>query len=117
MMTSFPCACTCFQALSRRGASSLHGSHHEAQKFKTTGLPLKLESESTLFLPGGRSIASEKFGAGWPTRGSDPEFGAGVSNWVKSRASNPIFNRLTTQNIRILRLSLFLRTDPCTGAF
>src|SRR5216684_3032339 len=97
MMTSFPCACTC-----------LHGSHHEAQKFKTTGLPLKLESESTLFPPGGRSIASEKFGAGWPTRGSDPEFGAGVSNWVKSRASNPIFNRLTTQNMRILRRHLFL---------
>src|SRR5258708_5807342 len=115
--TSFPCACTCFQELSRSGASSLHGSHHEAQKFKTTGLPLKFESESALFLALGRSIASEKFGAAWPTRGSDPECGAGVNNCVKISASNPTFTRLTTQNMSILRLRLFLRTSPCTGAF
>src|SRR6266567_6673371 len=108
--TSFPCACICFQVLSRSGASSLHGSHHEAQKFKTTGLPLKFESASALFLELGRSIASEKFGAAWPTSGSDSDFGAGVRNWVKSSTSNPTFNRLTTQNMRILRLRLFFRT-------
>src|SRR5260221_6610903 len=110
--TSFPCACICFQVLSRSGISSLHGAHHEAQKFKTTGLPLKFESESVLFPVKGRSIASEKSGAGWPTRGSDTACGAGVSNWVKSSASNPTFTKLTTQNMRILRLRLFLDIDP-----
>src|SRR6266852_8876053 len=100
-MISFPCACNRFQVLCRSGNSSLHGSHHEAQKFKTTGLFLKSESESSLFPVGGRSIASEKFGAAWPTRGSDPECGAGVSNCVKSSASNPTFKRLTTQIMRI----------------
>src|SRR5260370_35672563 len=97
--TSFPCACICFQELSRSGASSLHGSHHEAQKFKTTGLPLKFERESALFPAAGRSIASKKFGAGWPTRVSDAAFGAGVSNCVKTSASNATFNRLTTQDV------------------
>src|SRR6266699_2595025 len=110
--TSFPCACICFQALSRSGASSLHGSHHEAQKFKTTGLPLKFESESALLPACALSIASEKFGAGCPTRGSDLEAGAGVNNCAKRNASNPTFNRLTAENMRILRLRLFLSIDP-----
>src|SRR5256885_15794300 len=84
--TSFPCACMRFQALSRSGASSLHGSHHEAQKFKTTGLPLKFESESVLLPACALSVASEKFGAGWPIRGTDLEAGAGGSNCVKRNA-------------------------------
>src|SRR6185312_10668083 len=106
-ITSLPCDCACFHVLSRSGASSLHGSHHEAQKFKTTGLPLKFESAITLVEEWVLSIVSEKFGAGWSIRGSDLETGAGVSNWVKINASSPKFTRLTAQNIKILRLRLF----------
>src|SRR5258708_21159858 len=102
MTASFPCACTCFQVRSRSGDSSLHGAHHEAQKFKTTGLPLKFESESALFPVTGRSIASEKSGAGWPTIGSDTAVCAGVCNCVKISAVILTFNKLTTQNIGIL---------------
>src|SRR5258708_12084986 len=78
---SFPCACIRFQVLSRSGASSLHGSHHEAQKFKTTGLPLKFESESVLLPAWALRIASEKFGAGFPPKGSDLKTCAAFTNY------------------------------------
>src|SRR5579859_725320 len=53
--TSFPCACICFHVRSSSGSSSLQGTHHEAQKFKTIALPLKSESESVLFPAAGSS--------------------------------------------------------------
>src|SRR5438270_9471128 len=108
----FPCACRRFQVLSSRGASSLHGSHHAAHKFKTMGLPLKFVSERSLFPVWGLSIASEKLGAGWPMRGSDEGCDAGVSNCVRRKASNAIFSRLTPHHMSMLRLRLFLRMDP-----
>src|SRR5260370_38485485 len=116
MTASFPCACTCFQVRSRSGDSSLHGAHHEAQKFKTTGLPLKFESESALFPVTGRSIASEKSGAGWPTRGSVTAVGAGVSNCVKRRRRVLIFCVVSLLNVGLIALILSQLLTPAPTA-
>src|SRR5690242_21512 len=107
--TCLPCACICRQLLSSSGSSSLQGEHHEAQKLRTTALPLKSVSASVLLLPGENcSAGNEKTDAGCPMSGSEAAFGgAGVSNCVNSSASSPTFSRLTPQKIRMVRLLLF----------
>ena len=44
--TTTPCSRYCCHAASSRGASDLHGAHHEAQKLSTTTLPRSEASES-----------------------------------------------------------------------
>ena len=54
------------QAASSRGASSLHGRHHEAQKFSTTAFP---RSDESWRRPGSSSRSRSNAGAcGWSPR-------------------------------------------------
>src|SRR5712692_1512571 len=97
------------------GASWLQGTHHDAQTLSTIALPLKSLSESVVCLVGVFKAARVKVGAGCPTSGSTVvvrpvvRVCAGVRSCVHSKASSPIFKRLTTTNIMMLRLRLFLR--------
>jgi len=108
-----PCVRACCHADCKSGASSAQGAHQDAQKLMTIGLPLRFAR-----CIGGSArmlrAARVKSGAALPMSGSFVlvnvlpvlllfKPGAGVISCDQSRASSPIFNKLITVKIMMLR--------------